>query len=428
MNAAAVEDRFCLDPMRVIAMLTDRRRRSPRYSDTCVVSSQGQTGSKLFGCVARCNSWVRQLVARRPKLATLRTAVRPFKDCSSSMPSTGGGMTPMRPRVSKPSRTLWLSAGRPASRPGTAITAVGGAALLAIDETWVLGGVAALDRGSGPDPDPAALLPLLALTLKRAVSAALRGSSPDPSSPAKHRDMQGQHRFRGGIWRFEAGSMTFPSNMESPELNSHPSELNASMQSVGDVLQLAWLGNNNAAHSGSQVEPQALQVLWVSQQGTRLVTKERSKIRYMQMAVTSINPRETRTSPEEVTVGTADADFSSCTAAMVSARGCECGIDETPTLSEGPCWPSNDGRAAPGTVSEAARLATAAFTAFCLSEAWTTKRQAILHWRDAGQRWQANNTMRQLQVHRLMFARLEATASRNRGAASMQGQPHDAAS
>ena len=71
-------------------------------------------------------------------------------------------------------------------------------------------------------------------------------------------------------------------------------------------------------------------------------------------------------------MGTAEADLSIRAAAMLRVRGCGCGTDDTPTLST-EAWLSNDGRALGGTQSEAARLAAAASTAFCLSDAWTGK-------------------------------------------------------
>jgi hypothetical protein len=47
-------------------------------------------------------------------------------------------------------------------------------------------------------------------------------------------------------------------------------------------------------------------------------------------------------SPDELPAGTADADLSSRTAAMLSVRGCcGCGTDEAPTLSADAALSSN---------------------------------------------------------------------------------------
>ena len=123
-----------------------------------------------------------------------RTAVRPFSDCSSSAPSAAGGVTPMRLRESKPSKTLLLVPGKPGMKPGaTATAADADRTLLASDEARVLGPVAALDLTSRPDPDPAALLPALMRVIGAGTeAAALRGSSPDPSSPAEEQRVRGQ--------------------------------------------------------------------------------------------------------------------------------------------------------------------------------------------------------------------------------------------
>ena len=71
-------------------------------------------------------------------------------------------------------------------------------------------------------------------------------------------------------------------------------------------------------------------------------------------------------------LGAAEADLSIRTAATLRVRdcGCDAGTDETPTLSTD-AWPSKEGRALSGTLSETARLAAAASTAFCLRDAWT---------------------------------------------------------
>lgn len=92
------------------------------------------------------------------------------------------------------------------------------------------------------------------------------------------------------------------------------------------------------------------------------------------------NLASSKPSPEELTVGTAEADLSIRTAVTLRVRGCGGGTDETPTLSVEP-WGSGGGGCAngvaTGTACEAARLSAAAFTAFCLSEAWTGKTSCV---------------------------------------------------
>jgi len=77
------------------------------------------------------------------------------------------------------------------------------------------------------------------------------------------------------------------------------------------------------------------------------------------------------TTPDVLGLGAAEDDLSIRTAATLRVRdcGCDAGTDETPTLSTD-AWPSKEGRALAGTHSEAARLAAAASTAFCLRDAW----------------------------------------------------------
>ena len=105
---------------------------------------------------------------------TLRTAVKPFNDCSSSAPRAGGGVTPMRPSESKPSRTRWL--------PGGSMAA-DGAPLLVAEDTRVLCSVAGADQGSGPEPDPdSGPLLLLLLALTRAVARVLQAAAVGGSS------------------------------------------------------------------------------------------------------------------------------------------------------------------------------------------------------------------------------------------------------